>query len=243
MSIVEDFPWNRSSKLKVCVKKRAKFIRQWLFQEKCFKMDIECAVCLQPSIHPVRLPCNHIFCFLCVKGVTIQSQRCPMCRREIPPSYLEHPALVNPESNETPSSTIETASGQLESQEEATAEEDFKWFYQGRNGWWEYDERTAQELEHHHKKGDKSCELLIAGFLYSIDLENMLQCRRNEPHRRRQIKRDLSVNVADKKGVAGIRTAVPPPSTVDDLTDQVSSINLQDQANDDDEGPNVEEDN
>ena len=35
----------------------------------------ECAVCLQPSIHPVKLPCNHIFCFLCVKGVTIQSQR------------------------------------------------------------------------------------------------------------------------------------------------------------------------
>lgn len=56
--------------------------------------DIECAVCLQTSIHPVRLPCNHIFCFLCVKGVTIQSQRCPMCRREIPQSYLEHPALV-----------------------------------------------------------------------------------------------------------------------------------------------------
>ena len=55
---------------------------------------MECAVCLQPSIHPVKLPCNHIFCFLCVKGVTIQSQRCPMCRREIPTSFLEHPTLV-----------------------------------------------------------------------------------------------------------------------------------------------------
>lgn len=175
-----------------------------------------------------------------------------MCRREIPSSYLEHPALVNSEVNETAIESTETstASGQQESQDES--EEDFKWFYQGRNGWWEYDERTAQELEHHHKKGDKSCELLIAGFLYSIDLENMLQCRRNEPHRRRQIKRDLSANVADKKGVAGIRTAVQPttaaaaPSsssnTLDDLADQVSSINLQDQANDDDQvGPSVED--
>ena len=66
---------------------------------------------------------------------------------------------------------------------QAPETEDLKWFYQGRNGWWEYDERTAQELELHHKKGDKNCELLIAGFLYSIDFENMLQCRRNEPNR------------------------------------------------------------
>ena len=58
---------------------------------------IECAVCLQPSIHPVQLPCTHIFCYLCVKGVTIQSQRCPMCRREIPQSFLEHPTLLKPE--------------------------------------------------------------------------------------------------------------------------------------------------
>ena len=36
------------------------------------KMEIECAVCLQPSIHPVRLPCNHIFCFLCVKGTILR---------------------------------------------------------------------------------------------------------------------------------------------------------------------------
>ena len=29
---------------------------------------LECAVCLQPSIYPVQLPCSHVFCFLCVKG-------------------------------------------------------------------------------------------------------------------------------------------------------------------------------
>ena len=33
---------------------------------------LECAVCLQTCIHPVQLPCRHIFCFLCVKGVSTQ---------------------------------------------------------------------------------------------------------------------------------------------------------------------------
>lgn len=28
---------------------------------------IECPICLQTCIHPARLPCGHIFCFLCVK--------------------------------------------------------------------------------------------------------------------------------------------------------------------------------
>ncbi len=200
-------------------------------------MDIECAVCLQSSIHPVKLPCRHIFCFLCVKGVTIQSRRCPICRREIPSNYLEHPNLVEVSDVEPDVNSVsereedQEATGGQEENSEAIAEDDHKWFYQGRNGWWEYDKRTAQELEHYHKKGDKSCELLIAGFLYSIDFEQMLQCRRNEPHRRRQIKRDLATNVADKKGVAGIRTNVSNPNSVDavdTLVDQVSSILLAD---------------
>ena len=188
---------------------------------------IECAVCLQPSIHPVQLPCSHIFCFLCVKGVTIQSQRCPMCRREIPQSYLEHPTLLKqPESLADHAKESNEQPKNKEDSEDETSEPEYRWFYQGRNGWWEYDERTAQELEHHHKKGDKSCELLIAGFLYSIDFENMLQCRRNEPQRRRQIKRDLITNVADKKGIAGIRTAQNNANAVDDLASRMSNVQL-----------------
>ena len=35
-------------------------------------IPLECAVCLQTCIHPVQLPCRHIFCFLCVKGVSTQ---------------------------------------------------------------------------------------------------------------------------------------------------------------------------
>lgn len=64
-------------------------------------------------------------------------------------------------------------------------------------GWWQYDERTSNELESSYKNGEKTCELLIAGFLYIIDLENMLQLRRNDPSRRRKIKRD-SANIPRK---------------------------------------------
>lgn len=65
-------------------------------------------------------------------------------------------------------------------------------------GWWQYDERTSKELEACYKSGERTCELLIAGFLYIADLDNMLQLRRNDPSRRRRIKRDLAT--IPKKG-------------------------------------------
>ena len=86
-------------------------------------------------------------------------------------------------------------------------DDEFQWFYEGRNGWWQYDQRTSVEIEKHHKvtsgkyrgqqniltngkqikrklilfsnvkDGDKRCELLIAGFLYIVDFEHMFQYR------------------------------------------------------------------
>ncbi|CAH1253792.1 RNF146 [Branchiostoma lanceolatum] len=155
----------------------------------------ECAVCLQTCVQPVRLPCTHIFCYLCVKGVANQSKRCALCRQEIPVEYLERPELVKP---------VKVAE-----EEEEEEEEVYCWFYEGRNGWWQYDERTNAELEDAYTKKKKSCELLIAGFLYIIDFVNMLQFRRNDPSRRRRIKRDL-MNTP-KKGVAGVRLSAPAP--------------------------------
>lgn len=71
------------------------------------------------------------------------------------------------------------------------------------SGWWQYDQRTSQELETAYKQGKRSCELLIAGFLYIADFGQMLQLRRNDHSRKRRIKRDLYN--APKKGVAGLR--------------------------------------
>ncbi|XP_044255907.1 E3 ubiquitin-protein ligase rnf146-like [Tribolium madens] len=150
--------------------------------------NLECAVCLQNCVHPAQLPCGHIFCFLCVKGIANQSKKCAMCRQEIPKDFIEQPNLLEkPYQKET-----EGFDG------------GYQWFYEGKNGWWQYDERTSKEIEAAYKRGEQTSELLIAGFLYIIDLENMLQLRRNEPGRRRKIKRDFAT--IPKKGIAGLRT-------------------------------------
>jgi hypothetical protein len=70
-------------------------------------------------------------------------------------------------------------------------------------GWWAYDERTSFEMECAYKRSQRICELLIAGFLYTIDFDQMFQSRKTEPSRRRRIKRDLAS--IPKKGVAGLR--------------------------------------
>lgn len=121
----------------------------------------ECPVCLQSLSFPVQLPCRHIFCFLCVKGVANRSKRCALCRQVIPAEFFNAPKLIRLDELKDKSLTI--------------FDEGYQWFYEGRNGWWQYDERTSVELESRYKKGDKIFELLIAGFLYVIDLENMRQ--------------------------------------------------------------------
>ncbi|KAL1250370.1 hypothetical protein QQF64_021375 [Cirrhinus molitorella] len=157
----------------------------------------ECAICLQSCVHPVRLPCRHIFCFLCVKGASWHSKRCALCRGEVPEDFLERPTLLSPEELKA------SATGGRGAGTGGHA-----WYYEGRNGWWQYDERTSRELEDAFNKGKKSAEMLIAGFLYVADLENMVQYRRNEHGRRRRMKRDV-VDIP-KKGVAGLRLDPDP---------------------------------
>ncbi|NWY03044.1 R146B ligase, partial [Nothoprocta ornata] len=136
----------------------------------------ECAICLQTCVHPVSLPCKHVFCYLCVKGASWLGKRCALCRQEIPEDFLDKPTLLSPE--------------ELKAASRGNGE--YAWYYEGRNGWWQYDERTSRELEDAFSKGKKSTEMLIAGFLYVADLENMVQYRRNEHGRRRKIKRDIA---------------------------------------------------
>ncbi|XP_037934350.1 E3 ubiquitin-protein ligase rnf146 isoform X2 [Teleopsis dalmanni] len=149
---------------------------------------LECPICLQSCIHPARLPCGHIFCFLCVKGVAYKNRRCAMCRREIPPEFLDHPQLVN---------------GIDDICTTKSTEDGYQWFYEGRNGWWQYDDRTSQDIEEAYKKGEKSCTVMVAGYVYIVDLVNMLQLRQNDATRCRRVKRDLAT--IPKKGVAGLR--------------------------------------
>ncbi|XP_026175179.1 E3 ubiquitin-protein ligase rnf146-like [Mastacembelus armatus] len=165
----------------------------------------ECAICLQSCIHPVRLPCCHVFCFLCVKGASWHSKRCALCRQEVPEDFLERPVLLSPEELKAAAAGLSRSGVTGDN-----SREDYTWYYEGRNGWWQYDERTSRELEEAFTKGRKSTEMLIAGFLYVADLENMVQYRRNEHGRRRKIKRDV-VDIP-KKGVAGLRLDPEPAS-------------------------------
>ena len=82
-------------------------------------------------------------------------------------------------------------------------QEEYKWYYEGRNGWWQYEDRACIQLEDDFNKEKRTSELLIAGFIYIVDLVNMVQIRKNYPSRRRRIKRDRAC--AQKKGIAGLK--------------------------------------
>jgi len=189
----------------------------------------ECAICLQSCVHPVRLPCLHVFCFLCVKGASWQSKRCALCRQEVPEDFLERPVLLSPEELKAAAAGV-SRSGAAGSGSRG----DHAWYYEGRNGWWQYDERTNRELEEAFAKERKSTEMLIAGFLYVADLENMVQYRRNEHGRRRKIKRDI-VDIP-KKGVAGLRLDPEPvpvlsvPVVAPAATERINSADGSDTA-------------
>lgn len=140
-------------------------------------------------MNPVKLPCEHMFCYLCIKGVAARRGRCAMCRRDIPPGYFEQPDVVNKE-------VIKSKMDQ--------ARNKYHWFYEAKNGgWWMYEERTSSEIEKAYSEKKSSLRIQISGFFYVVDFERMVQCREDIPTRRRNIKRDVERSNA-VKGVAGI---------------------------------------
>lgn len=87
---------------------------------KSFSGDnLECAVCLQNCVHPAQLPCGHIFCFLCVKGIANQSKKCAMCRQEIPQDFIEQPNLLEKPCQKDSCEGFDGG---------------YQWFYEGKNG-------------------------------------------------------------------------------------------------------------
>ncbi|UYV66426.1 RNF146 [Cordylochernes scorpioides] len=128
--------------------------------------------------------------------------------RSIPPDYILNPKFLTPE--EVPMVTEPVAPPPPDS---------YQWFYEGRNGWWQYDDRTSEELEQAYTNKETKCDILVAGFLYTVDFEHMMQYRQHEPGRRRRIKRDRAD--ATKKGVAGIRASLLPSTSTGDVKDTV----------------------
>lgn len=77
---------------------------------------IECPVCLGPAVFPVRIPCGHVFCFLCVKGAARQANKCPMCRQQIPVDFDKNPNIL------------------ARQEVENILDDGYQWFYEGKNG-------------------------------------------------------------------------------------------------------------
>nr|CAB3265632.1 E3 ubiquitin-protein ligase rnf146 [Phallusia mammillata] len=169
------------------------------------EQSIECAICLQPCMQPVQLPCSHIFCFLCAKGTALQSRKCALCRGAIPDDFISKPFLFKKD-----------ATGKSAGNSEDPR---YVWYYQGYNGWWQYDDRTCLEIEAAYANKEKSVDVLIAGSVYVIDFENEVQYQRHRSSRKRKIKRDL-VSMP-KKGVAGLQTS--DSTTTSSNTDVASS--------------------
>lgn len=148
-----------------------------------------CCICQEPCVNPVRLPCSHVFCYLCIKGVAARNNHCALCRHRINRQVVDNPSVVN--RAEIQSSIKKSSESQ-------------GWYYEAKNGgWWLYEQRTSAEIEKAYKDNQKQLRLQISGFYYIIDFENMIQYREEMPNRRRQIKRDM-ISEDIVKGVAGI---------------------------------------
>lgn len=151
--------------------------------------DQVCCICQEQCVNPIKLPCSHVFCFLCIKGVAARNNHCALCRQRINPEALSNPSVINRKEIQN---TLQKSC------------ESYRWYYEARNGgWWLYEQRTSTEIEKAYKDDKLSVRLQVSGFFYIIDLKSMVQYREDFPNRRRQIKRD-KVNVEVVKGIAGI---------------------------------------
>ena len=154
---------------------------------------MQCCICQEKCVNPVRLPCDHIFCYLCIKGVAVRNSRCALCRSPIPHGFLDRPAVVN--KDEITSSLKQFATSH-------------SWFYEAKDGrWWMYEHRTSSDIETAYTEQKKNLKIQISGFSYVVDFERMVQFREGIPNRQRRIKRD-TVRSADVKGVAGIHVCI-----------------------------------
>ena len=157
--------------------------------------ESECPICMQSLLQPCKLKCGHIFCFLCIKGFLNQKLECALCRTKVDEKYLEKPKRIKLQNdlNSTLNSNLNEVS----------------WFYKGYRGWWEYDARTSLIIEEKFRENTSEFEILIAGNMYIIDLENMIQYRSGEKNKSRFIRRDSKKSLSKTeiiKGKAGLKS-------------------------------------
>lgn len=72
-------------------------------------------------------------------------------------------------------------------------------------GWWQYDSRSSDEIETAYQQSAAEIELTLCGSLYCIDFKHLVQYSRENPTKKRKIKRDI-LEILRLKGVAGLLT-------------------------------------
>lgn len=160
-----------------------------------------CSIChSEPPINGIVLPnCGHIFCYLCIKSASETTCACAMCRAEIGDefNFQEHD-IVGPIRLPQPTTSSDA--------EDDTSSRDHYWFYEGFKGWWLYDAETNREIEQAHRRGLSSLDKYIAGGVYVIDFEQMVQWRKDDgPNgRRRRIIR-ATLDLENIIGMAGLK--------------------------------------
>ncbi|ODM86897.1 hypothetical protein Ocin01_19787 [Orchesella cincta] len=129
---------------------------------------------------PVQLPCGHLFCYMCIKGVFLnQNSGCPMCRGVIPITVLTNPVLK--EDPDQLSKGVKLANGP-------------EWMVAIRRK--DY-ERAGKAF----RNNQQTCQLVLAGHIYVVDFTQMIQYRLTDVNAVRRIKHGTNQPV---KGVAGI---------------------------------------
>lgn len=94
-----------------------------------------CAICYETLQLPIVLPCDHEFCYLCLKTTLIfGNYKCPTCRCVVPDNFLEKAIAAKS------TSTFIVNDG-------------VKWMYSGRHsGWWFYENAHNQFIEEAYQK-------------------------------------------------------------------------------------------
>ncbi|CAL8137298.1 unnamed protein product [Orchesella dallaii] len=167
-----------------------------------------CRICYQYCLYPIELPCRHKFCFMCIKGQVLAHnlRHCPLCRVVFPMSVINYPVPI--------------VSHEIVFQPNVTNTR--RWYYESRSGgWWQYDRITMSKVEeaYNNRQREPCIPLRIAGIMYQIDFNRMIQYRSGYSHIFRRITFGPVTNV---KGIAGIlfhdqetfegaNRVVPPP--------------------------------
>lgn len=155
-----------------------------------------CAICLtSPPTLPIKTPCNHIFCYLCLKGIYIVNHelKCPLCRAEIGISVITNFSTKMINTDIVP--TISPIQ---------------RWCYESLGGgWWLFDDVSCAELENRYQLFIANKEfdniLTVGAVNIKIVFDDAEMYQENTSNgKRRRIKRTIEPNDIIK-GISGAK--------------------------------------